>query len=247
MRETAPRDEPAPAAALDREAEHAAATEATERRLVRLAYDLHDGALQEVVALASDLRLFRSQVANIVGEEHREIVVGRFDDLEARLVELQRELRERAQSLEARPLVEKPFEEVAREEVETFRERSAIPAKLTLAGSFDAPSVSQRLALVRILQEALANVREHSGASRVEVSIVDGEEGVRLLVTDDGCGFDVEEGLRGADERGRLGLSGMSERVRLLGGTLTVDSRPGGPTTITAELPRWSPAGGTLA
>ncbi len=245
VRQTASRDESTPAESLERDAE-AAAAEATERRLVRLAYDLHDGALQEVVALGSDLRLFRSQLVNVVGEEHRDIVVGRVDDLEARLVELERELRELAHSLEARSLVEKPFEDVAREEVDTFRERSGISATLTLAGAFEAPSVSQRLALVRILQEALANVREHSGARRVEVSIVDAADGVRLEVADDGCGFDVGEALRGADERERLGLSGMTERVRLLGGTLTVDSRLGGPTTIAAHLPRWSPIGSAL-
>ena len=227
----------------ERDAERAAAVEATERRLVRLAYDLHDGALQEVVALASDLRLFRSQLANVVDDAHREIVFGRVDDLDARLVELERELRELAQSLEARSLVEKPFEDVARDEVDTFRERSGISVSLRLDGSFDAASVSQRLALIRILQEALANVREHSGARHVAISIVEGSDGVRLIVADDGCGFDVDEAFRAADEGGRLGLSGMNERVRLLGGTFAVESRPGGPTTISALLPRWSPSG----
>ena len=55
------------------------------------------------------------------------------------------------------------------------------------------------------------------------------------------CGFDVERTLVRAAHRGRLGLVGMAERVRLLGGRLAVDSRPGGPTTVSATIPRWEP------
>jgi signal transduction histidine kinase len=61
------------------------------------------------------------------------------------------------------------------------------------------------------------------------------------VVRDDGRGFDVERALVRAAERGRLGLVGMAERVRLLGGRLEVDSRPGGPTVVSAVIPRWEP------
>jgi signal transduction histidine kinase len=60
-------------------------------------------------------------------------------------------------------------------------------------------------------------------------------------VTDNGRGFDVERTLVQAARKGRLGLVGMSERVRLLGGRFDLQSSPGGPTTISAKIPRWRP------
>ena len=62
-----------------------------------------------------------------------------------------------------------------------------------------------------------------------------------LTVADDGCGFSVEPGLARAARRGRLGLIGIHERVRMLGGTFRIDSAEGGPTTLTVTLPRWEP------
>ena len=60
-------------------------------------------------------------------------------------------------------------------------------------------------------------------------------------IVDDGRGFEVAKTLIRAAKRGRLGLVGMGERVRLLGGSFDVDSRPGGPTSISLVLPRWQP------
>jgi signal transduction histidine kinase len=60
-------------------------------------------------------------------------------------------------------------------------------------------------------------------------------------VTDNGRGFDVERTLVQAARKGRLGLVGMSERVRLLGGRFDLQSSLGGPTTISAIIPRWRP------
>jgi hypothetical protein len=61
-------------------------------------------------------------------------------------------------------------------------------------------------------------------------------------VTDDGAGFNVERTLVRAARSGRLGLVGMAERVRLLGGVFDIDSAPGAGTTISVSLPRWSAA-----
>ena len=61
-----------------------------------------------------------------------------------------------------------------------------------------------------------------------------------VSVTDDGQGFEVARGLARAAQQGRLGVVGIGERVRLLGGTLDIESRPGGPTTLRFTLPRWA-------
>jgi signal transduction histidine kinase len=76
----------------------------------------------------------------------------------------------------------------------------------------------------------------------VTVTVGAGPEELRAEVTDDGHGFEVEPTLVQAARGGRLGLVGMSERVRLLEGRLDVESRPGGPTRIAATIPRWRPS-----
>ena len=87
--------------------------------------------------------------------------------------------------------------------------------------------------------------RIHSGASSVTVQVAIEDGNARLEVVDDGQGFEVERVLRRAPRRGRLGLIGMRERTRLLDGSFSVQSQPGGPTSIVAVLPAWRPLGPT--
>ncbi len=215
--------------------------DASERRLVRLGFDLHDGPLQEAACLKGELLLFANQLDAALPDELKQRVRGRFADVDARLVELDRGLRELSQSLESTSALERPLERVLEREVGSFRRRAGIEAELRISGSTDGLTRSQKLVVFRAVQEALSNAREHSGAERVEVSVESRREGVRVRVTDDGGGFDVSRTLIEAARRGRLGVVGISERVRLLGGTFDIDSRPGGPTSIELMLPRWEP------
>jgi len=159
----------------------------------------------------------------------------------AQIVELDRTLRELAQSLEPTSVLESPLTDVLRREVDAFQGRTRIRATLELDGDLDSLTASQRIALYRIVQEGLANVREHSGANEVQIRVRGGDCGTEAQIVDDGRGFEVAKTLIRAAKRGRLGLVGMGERVRLLGGSFDVDSRPGGPTSISLVLPRWQP------
>jgi signal transduction histidine kinase len=87
-------------------------------------------------------------------------------------------------------------------------------------------------ATFRVVQESLTNVARHAGVSHAEVDVRIADRRVYLSVADRGCGFDA-----GASHSGRAGLTGMNERVTLLGGTLRVSSTPGEGTTITAQIP----------
>ena len=87
-------------------------------------------------------------------------------------------------------------------------------------------------ALYRIVQEAFTNVLKHADASRVSVKLSRGDGTVALVVHDDGKGFD-QAGIRD----GSLGLTGMRERVALLGGRLTIESSEGAGTLLRAEVP----------
>ncbi len=213
--------------------------EANERLLVRLGFDLHDGPLQQVYVLAQDLRRLRDGVERLLDEADRNPVLGCFDDLESQLGELHRDLSDLAHSLEPRALLQEPLPEAIRRELSIFERRTDVSTSLALTGSFDRLSDSQRIALLRVLQEALNNVRRHSGARSVAVAVSEEDGCVRLELRDDGHGFDADGADPAADPNRGLGLVGMRERVRLLGGSLEVDSRPGGPTTVVATLPRW--------
>jgi signal transduction histidine kinase len=213
--------------------------EAVERRLTRLGFDLHDGAIQDVAALASDVRLLREQLRQVVppGLPLRRLL-GRADDLEARLIAIDAELRALARA-HAPAAAARRLPESLHSVIDAFARRSGARVGVEVSGDFDQLTASQQIAVIRIVQEALANVTDHSDAREVAVTVVARAGEVHARVVDDGQGFDVEETLLRAAKEGRLGLVGMSERVRLLGGRLDVESRPGGPTAVSVTLARW--------
>jgi signal transduction histidine kinase len=213
---------------------------ANERLLVRLGFDLHDGPLQQVHALAQDLHLLREQVLALTGSEYREPLVGRFGDLEAQLTELHQDLRDLAHSLEPRSLLQLPLPRAVARELKALSRRTGIATTVEREGSFDALTASQRIALLRVLQEALSNVRQHSGATTVHVQLVEDDDGVCMEVRDDGHGFEPHSVVPDPEGRSGIGVAGMRERLRLLGGRLELESAPGGgPTVVRAILPRW--------
>jgi PAS domain S-box-containing protein len=94
----------------------------------------------------------------------------------------------------------------------------------------------------RVVQEALTNTAKHAGARTASVVLQQRREVVQAIVSDDGCGFDVETTLRTPAAWAHLGLHGMRERAALLGGTVTIESTPGEGTTIYVRVPA---SGGT--
>ena len=87
-----------------------------------------------------------------------------------------------------------------------------------------------KVCLYRLVQEALTNAARHSGAKHAKVSVVQNQGSIRMQIVDDGAGFSPER-VRG------MGILGMEERVKRLGGTLTIESAPGQGTTVLAEIP----------
>jgi signal transduction histidine kinase len=112
-----------------------------------------------------------------------------------------------------------------------------VEAKANVTGQARRLMPEQELVLFRIVQEALSNVRRHSGAPRALVHIRFLSGSVRVSVEDDGRGFDAPAQVEDLVSTGKLGLVGMHERARMLGGTLTIRSDPGAGTTIVVEIP----------
>jgi signal transduction histidine kinase len=206
--------------------------EAAERRLARLALDLHDGPLQDLAALAAELKLLRGEASSATAD----VVRGRLDDAVELVASIEADVRELARSLESRRIVDRPLAELVQSAADEA-EVDGIEVAVRIAGDVDDCTPSQRIALYRVVQESLWNVRHHSGSASAEVEIAAGPSAIEAEIIDHGRGFDVD-----ADAAtGRMGLDGMRERVRLLGGALDVDSRVGGPTRVRATIPRWRP------
>ena len=119
---------------------------------------------------------------------------------------------------------------------EQFEEGYAISTSVDLRGLESIPT-SVELAIFRILQEELANVRKHSNAESVKIRSEASQGDLILIVEDDGVGFDPEM-LAAEQESGEhLGLMAMRERADLLGGELAINSLPGMGTRITIRIP----------
>ena len=106
-----------------------------------------------------------------------------------------------------------------------------VDASFRLSGSQRPLPMATEVVLLRVCQEALANVRKHAGAQSAHVRLDYDDDGVRLEVSDDGIGFDPGQ------VNGGYGLRGMRTRVTEAGGTLTVDSTPGAGTRVSAMVP----------
>ena len=110
-------------------------------------------------------------------------------------------------------------------------EESGLAAEFSTTGEPRPVGTSAEVVLLRVCQEALANVRRHASAESVLVTLSYQDDGVRLEVSDDGTGFDPDQPTSG------YGLRGMRARVSEIGGELTVRSAAGAGTTLTAEVP----------
>jgi signal transduction histidine kinase len=187
--------------------------------------------------------LFGSQLDRVVADHpDRDRLLGRLEDLQARLVALDGDLRRISSSLQSPFLQPGSLPDAVAGLVEAFRSRTGIGVELRVDGDMSVLTDSQHITLLGLIRESLNNVREHSEASDVEIELSASDRGVEARVSDNGRGFDPETSLVRAARRGHLGLVGMHERVRMLGGSTDIDSRPGGPTVISVALPA-APAG----
>jgi PAS domain S-box-containing protein len=206
-----------------------------ERR--RISRELHDQTGQHLTAFALSLRALEDAYPPDDGARPL------LSRLRAVADELARDLHRMAVDLRPTSLDDLGLVASLAAYVEAWAERSGVRADFHATG-FDAGRLpgAAETALYRIVQEALNNTAKHGAAKRVSVLLTRLPDGAaRLIVEDDGSGFDADRATASSDEipvgGRRLGLLGMKERAILLGGTLTVESAPGEGTTVYVRLP----------
>ena len=203
---------------------------AQEEERKRIARELHDDTAQALTSVLVRLRLLERSLE----DERLQRGLAELRDLTGATLEGVRRM-----AIDLRPpmLDDLGLEAALQSHVQDFTQRWAIRATFASSRLGRLP-VAVELVLYRIAQEALSNVAKHANASRALVRLTGRGQALRLVVEDDGCGFDVEA-TRHSRESG-LGLFGMEERLALVGGTLRVESVAGEGTRVWAEvlLPR---------
>ena len=197
---------------------------------LRLAQELHDGPMQELYSAIYQIEGLRNQVDPLVEKD--------LTNVKLDLQRVLNELRNSAKELRPPTISNFGLEKAIRSHVEDLIEKNPeITVDLDLAQDRQLLPESIRLALFRIFQQSLANVLRHAEATRVWVRFTFDAEGTYLEIKDDGKGFVVPSTWIGLARQGHYGLAGAAERVDLLGGTFTVESRPEEGTTIRVAIP----------
>jgi PAS domain S-box-containing protein len=216
-----------------------AGAEEDERR--RLARELHDQLGQELTAFQLGL-VDATRLAGTHDGSRAESHAPLFGTLERlRMLADRMVAGARYVALELRPpeLDDVGLESAIETYVHEWSGRYGISADVAAMGLAEEDPMPTELAsaLYRIVQEALTNVAKHAGATQVSVIVERPAGEVRLIVEDDGRGFDLDEtAVRVRNER-RLGLAGIRERVALVGGSVSVESSPGKGTALFVRLP----------
>ncbi|HEX7244514.1 MAG TPA: GAF domain-containing sensor histidine kinase [Solirubrobacterales bacterium] len=202
---------------------------ATERERGRWARELHDESLQSLAGL----RVLLSAARRSEPEETKRLLAEGIERVDETIAEMRRLIAD----LRPTALDELGLGAALEALAERLDAGGAIEVELSLDLDFHSERTDRRLQVeiedtaYRLVQEALNNAAQHSGAERARVEVSENEDTLRLAVSDEGGGFDPDAGSDG------FGLIGMRERVGLAGGKLELQSVPGEGTRIVATLP----------
>jgi signal transduction histidine kinase len=201
----------------------------TEERL-RIAREMHDGMAQVVAYVNTKAQAVQAFLEKGKQDE----AVKQLEELARASRDVYSEIREGILALRSGVGPEQAFDQSLRDYVERWREQSGIDAEIEIAST---PSITPlaELQLLRILQEALSNVRKHARAQSARVELAQQNGKVYAAVQDDGHGFDSEAIHR--EGFPRFGLAIMRERAQSIGGKLFIESAPGRGTRVSVEIP----------
>lgn len=202
--------------------------EAEEREFNRVAVDLHEDIGQRLALLAISIEQLKSDIS-----EESLAFRGRLEAIWMQTMEILADVKASAHELYSPRLEYLAFPKVVKSFCKEFGERQKVEINFTEhdTPNFVSPDVS--ICLFRVLQEALRNAIKYSGALELEVQLWGTKDGIHLMVSDNGVGFEVDSARSGHG----LGLSTIDERMKLVKGTFSVESQPGLGTKIYVHVP----------
>jgi signal transduction histidine kinase len=197
----------------------------------RLAREIHDSLGHYLTVVNVQLEAARALVENKGWKEAAPDLYAVLEKAQTLTRNGLADVRRSVAALRADPIGEKPFLEAVKTLI-TDNQEAGLLVSYKPTGSPRTPAPQIELALYRILQEALTNVRKHARASRAEVILVFKEKSVRLEIQDNGVGFSNAE-----NDEEKFGLRGIRERIELLRGRIEIGASPGGGVRLMVELP----------
>jgi signal transduction histidine kinase len=202
----------------------------------RLVRELHDGAVQSLIGVEMQVDVLRRHAPEATS------MTNELERIQGLLREEVLKLRELMQEMKSTEVDARRLAGFLRDTVQRFQRETGIAAQFVMDGNeIVLPSAVCR-ELARIVQEALVNVRKHSGAKQVIVQLLQEEGGWQLIIEDDGAGFSFSGRL----SQSELEASGKApaiirERVRLIQADLTIESKPGKGSRIEVFVPLAQP------
>jgi two-component system, NarL family, sensor kinase len=204
---------------------------ATMEERARLARELHDSLAQTLTAVTLQL-----EAADALSERSPERARSTLREALRQTREALGETRRVVHDLRAGALLEKRLPQALRDLGASVSRTYGVRVLVTCTGAAERLTPHLETGLFRVAQETLSNAVRHAEPSVVRVRLAVGQDAVTLSIRDDGRGFDPEHPPERGGQSG-FGLQGMRERVKLLGGTLKIESAPGIGTRIVASVP----------
>ena len=208
-------------------------TRAQEEERRRLAHELHDDTVQALVVHVLQI----DELASSMKSLPKLAIPLHLAKLHQQADKIMQGVRRLSQDLRPATLDRLGLLPALKWLASSVVEYSGLLTKVQFIGTERRLPDEVEVVLFRIAQEALRNVWKHAEATSAEVTVEFEEKRIRITVKDDGKGFAAPSSVADLPRYGMLGLAGMLERARLLGGTLTVRSELEKGTTVTAELP----------
>ena len=198
----------------------------------RVSRELHDGISQHLVSIKFQFELASLELENGQGKGLENLRAGT-----ARLGEAIGEIRRISHDLRPSLLDTLGLSPAIEQLVREFEQRTGVRTQYERGLDDSSLDMDVRVTLFRIIQEALSNVHKHAKADRVSIQLDIDLERLRVTITDNGVGFDMETVLRDPEKWDHFGIKGILERARLVGGEGRVESKKGQGTKIIVEVP----------
>ncbi|MDX1523958.1 MAG: histidine kinase, partial [Anaerolineae bacterium] len=210
-------------------------TQSQEEERKRVARELHDDTVQSLIAISQRLELLRNTL-----DDDPEEVKERLTEVKAMVTGAIANVRQFSRDLRPLALEDLGLTAAMQYLVNQLSQTENIETTLEIDGDIETLSTDMEVAIYRILQEALNNVRKHAHATQVRVIGQVTKSQVKLIVRDNGRGFEVPEAMTDFASDGHFGMMGLQERAQLFGGNLSVQSGPNEGTIIRLVMPRQS-------
>ena len=216
-------------------------TKAQEDERKRIARELHDETAQQLIALSHQIEDFAENNMRLLPADMQ-----LFSNWQSQLKDTVQGVRRFTRDLRPAILDDLGLIPAIEWLIADLKESDDINTNLKIVGDERRFSPEVELLLFRIVQEALSNVRRHSGATSVDVAIYFTDSSTRLVIEDNGKGFQLPKVLGDLSHEGKLGLIGIEERVHLLGGIIKVKSKSDKGTSVNIAIPASASLGSSV-